>query len=117
METYVRALRWAGPVLAAAAVAGLWGMSTGTDALGRVPDLAGLGLQAAQGRAQASGYATRVVLESGPGVAGTVLNHEPEAGSLAERGSPIVLRVSQGARRVRVPDVRGMPVAEALGLL
>jgi serine/threonine-protein kinase len=117
VEIYIRALRWAGPVLAAAAIAGLWGMSTGTDALDRVPDLEGLGLQAAQAKAQSSGYPTRVMLTEGPGVAGTVLDHEPAAGSLAQRGSPIVLRVTQGARQIRVPDVRGMPVAEALRLL
>ena len=117
METYARAMRWAGPILAAAAIAGLWGMSTGSDALGRVPDLEGLRLDAAQVRAQSAGYTTRVVLESGPGVAGTVLEHEPAAGSLAQRGSPIVLRVTQGTRQVRVPDVRGMPVAEARRLL
>lgn len=92
-------------------------MSTGTDALARVPDLEGLRLQAAQSRALASGYPTRVVLTAGPGLAGTVLDHEPPPGSLAHRGSPIVLRVTQGARQVRVPDVRGMPVAEALRLL
>jgi serine/threonine-protein kinase len=117
VEIYVRALRWVGPVIAVAAVAGVWGMSTGTDALDRVPDLEGLGLQVAQAKAQSSGYPTRVVLAEGPGVAGTVLDHEPPAGSLAQRGSPIVLRVTQGARQVRVPDVRGMPVAEALRLL
>lgn len=113
----MRALRWAGPVLAAAAIAGFWGMSNGTDALARVPDLAGLPLQAAEQRAKAAGYATRVILEPGPGVAGTVLDHEPASGRLAQRGTAIVLRVTQGARQVRVPDVRGMPVAEAFRLV
>ena len=110
-------MRWFGPILTVAAIAGLWGMSTGSDALGRVPDLDGLQLKAAEARAQSAGYPTRVVLRSGPGLAGTVLDHEPAAGSFARRGSPIELRVTQGARQVRVPDVRGMPVAEAQRLL
>lgn len=112
-----RVLNWAGPVLAAAAVTGLWAMSSSTAAVDRVPDLRGLQLDVAQVRASTSGYPTRVVLDAGPGVAGTVLDHEPPAGALQPRGSPIELRVTRGARQVRVPDVRGMPVREARQLL
>jgi serine/threonine-protein kinase len=117
VDLWTRVFGWAGPVLAAAAVTALWTMSTSADAVDRVPDLRGLRLDVAQTTASTSGYTTRVVLGSGPGVAGTVLDHEPTAGSLLARGSPIELHVTRGARQIRVPDVRGMPVSEARQLL
>jgi serine/threonine-protein kinase len=46
--------------------------------------------------------------------AGTVVGQEPVAGSKLEQGSRVVLRVSSGPPGTRVPDVRGLPAAEAV---
>jgi len=45
--------------------------------------------------------------------AGTVVGQEPVAGSKLEQGSRVVLRVSSGPPGTKVPDVRGLPAAEA----
>lgn len=107
----------AGPLIAVAAVAGLWSMSTGSDALTEVPPLVGHPVQTAQTAAAELGFTTRIVVREGPGRPGTVLAQSPVAGQHLARGSPIELSVSKGARQVEVPDVRGMPVAEAQRLL
>ncbi len=107
----------AGPVVAVIAIVGLWAMGSSSKSLDRVPDLAGLHLGAAETLASASGYTTRVVLVTGPGVAGTVLEHRPAAGALLARGSAIELDVTRGARQVGVPDVRGLPVDDARRIL
>ena len=46
--------------------------------------------------------------------AGTVVGQEPVAGSKLEQGSRVVLRVSSGPPGTKVPDVRGLPAAEAV---
>lgn len=102
-----------GPLIAVATVAGIWWMSTGPSAVARVPDVRGLAADAAQAVAASSGYTTRITLQSGAGLAGTVLDQEPTAGDVAGKGTAIDLRVSSGAPQVKVPDVRGMPVSEA----
>jgi serine/threonine-protein kinase len=106
-----------GPVLAAACIALLAAMATQPGALTEVPALEGTALRAAQARAAAAGFTTRIVLKAGPGAAGTVLDQQPDAGVLAARRSAVVLFVTKGARQVGVPDVRGMPVAEARRVL
>ena len=106
-----------GPVLAAAFIALLAFMATQPDALARVPDLRGKRLHEAQSEAAAAGFTIRVVLRAGPGAAGTVLAQEPESRALSARRTPVVLTVTRGARQVAVPDVRGMPVAEARQVL
>ncbi|HYZ92044.1 MAG TPA: PASTA domain-containing protein [Actinomycetota bacterium] len=106
-----------GPVVAAAAIALLAAMATQPGSLAHVPEVTGASVQAAQARAAAAGFTTRVVLKSGPGAAGTVLGQQPASGTLAARRSAVVLFVTKGARQVGVPDVRGMPVAEARRVL
>jgi serine/threonine-protein kinase len=103
----------AGPVIAAAAIAGLWGMSVQTTSLARVPELTRLDVTTAQREAAAAGYSTSFSLRDGPDRAGTVLDQQPEPGSFLARRSVIALAVSRGAKQVGVPDVRGMPVEEA----
>lgn len=102
-----------GPLIAAAAVAAIWWMSTGPGAAARVPDVRGLPADAAQTAAASAGYRTRITLQSGAGLAGTVLDQQPTPGDIAGKGTAIDLRVSTGAPQVKVPDVRGMPVDEA----
>lgn len=46
--------------------------------------------------------------------AGRVVGQEPPAGSKLEQGSRVVLRVSSGPPGTKVPDVRGLPAAEAV---
>jgi len=46
--------------------------------------------------------------------AGTVVGQEPVAGSKLEQGSRVVLRVSSGPPGTKVPNVRGLPAAEAV---
>ncbi len=119
MDALTRLLRRIppGPVLAAAAVAVIATMATRPDALTRVPDLEGERLHNAQAEAASAGFTTRVVLKTGPGAAGTVLTQQPEPDGLLAGRSPVVLFVTKGARQVGVPDVRGMPVAEARRVL
>ena len=45
---------------------------------------------------------------------GIVVGQEPVAGSKLEQGSRVVLRVSSGPPGTKVPDVRGLPAAEAV---
>ena len=103
----------AGPLIAIAAVVGLWLMSTAPDALGRVPDLQGLPVETARIQSDAAGYKPRILLQDGPGRAGTVLRQHPPPSAILHHGGSIDLHVTRGARQVAVPDVRGMPVDEA----
>lgn len=106
-----------GPVLAAAVIAVLAFLSSQPNALARVPELEGKRLHEAQAEAAAAGFTTRVVLRAGPGAAGTVLAQQPSSEVLSARRTPVVLIVTKGKRQVGVPDVRGMPVAEARQVL
>ncbi len=107
----------AGPLIAVAAVVGLWFMSSAPDALARVPDLEGLPLESARVQADAAGYHPRILLRDGPGRAGTVLRQHPPPTAILARGGSIDLHVTRGAKQVGIPDVRGMPVDEAQRLL
>jgi serine/threonine-protein kinase len=107
----------AGPVVAVVSIVAVWFMSTRPTALAPVPDLEGASVIVAQTEAAAAGYTTRVTLKSGPGRAGTVLAQQPAPRTLLARGAAIVLFVTRGARQVGVPDVRGLPVAEARRVL
>ena len=102
-----------GPVVAVAAVAGLWLMSNAPAAANRVPDVEGLQVNPAIARAVEEGYFTKVSWTRAGGVAGTVVDQQPPAWSVRSRGTDIVLTVTRGAAQVRVPDVRGVDVDEA----
>jgi serine/threonine-protein kinase len=51
------------------------------------------------------------------GVAGTVVDQTPKAGTFMQRGEVVTLAVSAGARQVVVPDVTGMPLEQARTVL
>jgi serine/threonine-protein kinase len=48
---------------------------------------------------------------------GKVFDQDPESGERIERGNIVTIHVSQGKRKVDVPDVRGLSVAEAVSRL
>jgi beta-lactam-binding protein with PASTA domain/tRNA A-37 threonylcarbamoyl transferase component Bud32 len=48
---------------------------------------------------------------------GRVFNQDPEAGETTDRGNTVTIYVSQGKRRVDVPNVVGLGVAEAVSRL
>lgn len=92
-------------------------MSAQPTSLARVPDMKGRDLNSAQKQAAAAGYPTSIALRAGPGRAGTVIDQRPEPGTYLAKRSSVVLAVTQGARQIGVPDVRGMPVDEARRVL
>lgn len=107
----------AGPLIAAACVAGLWLMGSAPDALAPVPDLTGRPVETARLAARADGYHTQVIERPGPGRAGTVMSQHPKPGVHLAKGARIDLHVTRGTRQVVIPDTRGMPVDEALRVL
>jgi serine/threonine-protein kinase len=48
---------------------------------------------------------------------GLVFDQDPESGERIERGNIVTIHVSQGKRKVDVPDVKGLGVAEAVARL
>ena len=48
---------------------------------------------------------------------GMVFDQDPESGERIERGNIVTIQVSQGKRKVDVPDVKGLSVAEAVARL
>jgi serine/threonine-protein kinase len=102
-----------GPVVAVIAVVGIWLMSSAPDASHRVPDLVGLEVNGAIARGTTEGYFVVHRFEKGPGVAGTVVDQEPDAGILVDKRSKIRIVVTRGVAQVKVPDVRGIQVDEA----
>jgi SulP family sulfate permease len=84
-----------------------------------VPNLVGLSLDRGAIAASNAGF------ELGPGVylrsatwpEGTIIDQDPEPGTLADPGSTITPVVSTGRQQVLVPDVIGMPEADAIARL
>jgi serine/threonine-protein kinase len=103
----------AGLVAAAATIALIWTMSNAPTALARVPELTGLRSNAADAFAGEFGLLTKNVRVMHGGVAGTVVDQTPKAGTFMQRGDVITVAVSAGARQVVVPDVTGMPLEQA----
>lgn len=99
------------------AVAVLWGMGTVSTALARVPDLMGLEADVAGEVAAEDGFAIETVLTARGGVAGIVVGQDPGPGEFRRRGAALTVEVTSGARQVRVPDTKGMPVDEARAAL
>jgi serine/threonine-protein kinase len=116
-----RGLAWmhmsAGLIVAAAAVAGLWVMSTGPAALVRVPDFTGLRAEVAAAVAGDHGLHSKEVRVVHGGPAGTVIVQNPKVGSFLKRGSTVTLAITTGARQVVVPQVASMPLDQARDVL
>jgi sulfate permease, SulP family len=117
----LRVLAATAGVVAIAAVAGaLIGVGGFREpSSGTVPNLVGLPL----GRAQTAAASAGFVLDPPVYVAradrpeGTVVAQEPRAGTVADQGAPIQPIVSTGRGLVRVPDVSGLPEAQAIAAL
>ncbi len=83
-----------------------------------VPRVVGLPVQKAVEVLAAARFLTSQVLDrSSLQPTGTVVSQRPSAGSLLLEGSTVVLVVSTGENRAAVPDVRGLPLEEALAKL
>jgi SulP family sulfate permease len=84
-----------------------------------VPNLVGLSLDRASIAVSDAGFelGSSVYVRSTTWPEGTVVEQDPEAGTLADAGSKITPYVSTGRQRVLVPDVIGLPEAEAIAEL
>lgn len=81
----------------------------------RVPNVVGLGTAAAVQELGQRGYATDVRTRvSNGGQVGTVLSQAPAGGTKLDRGSRVTIVTARGPVSAGVPDVVGLPVAEAL---
>ena len=73
-----------------------------------VPTVAGLPSDEAEAQLSDAGFETRVERQYSNRVErGRVIGTQPEAGSVVERGTTVVLLVSRGVEQVAVPDVVG----------
>jgi serine/threonine-protein kinase len=79
-----------------------------------IPNVVGLDSTAAISQLAALGLQPKAVPQPSDRVdAGKVISTDPPAGQPASKGAPITVVVSSGATPVEVPDVGGMPEAEA----
>jgi serine/threonine-protein kinase len=95
-------------------------IATSLYALGRpetfdVPRFSGLPLETARARLHRAGF-DNVVIERQRSLVDfdRVMLQAPRPGELAEHGSPIILVVSGGPGKVRVPSVRGLLLEQAI---
>ena len=73
-----------------------------------VPTVAGLPTDEAEAQLSDAGFETRVERQYSNRVErGRVIGTQPEAGSVVERGTSVVILVSRGVQQVAVPDVVG----------
>jgi serine/threonine-protein kinase len=83
-----------------------------------VPDLRGLGEEAALDQIEQAGLDTRIEVQADPDVdRGAVAHQEPAAGSAVETGDPVTVVVSTGDVDVLIPDLLGRTTAEAEAVL
>ena len=82
--------------------------------LKQVPMVVGATERTAVVQLQNDSFEVKVVIEQSATIAeGTVIRQEPESFKRIPVGSEIVITVSGGLEKVKVPDVRGLTVAEA----
>lgn len=95
-----------------------WYFGAGPGALAAVPATAGLDPAAAQQKLDEAGFQVELAERNDPVVAqGLVSGTDPTEGQQARRGSLVTLFVSLGPRILPVPDVIGLPEAEARATL
>jgi eukaryotic-like serine/threonine-protein kinase len=83
-----------------------------------VPTVAGLPTDEAEAQLADAGFETRVERQFSNRVErGRVIGTRPEAGSVVERGTAVVLLVSRGVEQVAVPDVVGASEDDARAAL
>lgn len=82
--------------------------------MGTVPRVVENTLAVAQEKLRAAGFKWRVSEETSEQTpAGVVMSQTPAPGVSAEKGTEVLLRVSSGREKVRVPNLVGKPEAEA----
>jgi eukaryotic-like serine/threonine-protein kinase len=79
-----------------------------------VPAVAGLPTEEAEAQMEQAGFETRIERAFSDDVErGRVIDTQPGSGSVVERGTTVVLRVSRGVEQVEVPDVVGESADDA----
>jgi len=78
-----------------------------------VPDVVGDEVAEAIRKLGTNGLASQAARIPSPRPRGEVIRQRPQAGAAAERGDRVALVVSEGVPRARVPDVVGLPLAQA----
>lgn len=79
----------------------------------RVPSVVGLQAQQASSRLTADGFRAQLARAASERARGIVIRQRPTAGTSLERGRTVTLVVSQGPATAKVPDVLGLPLAQA----
>ncbi len=79
-----------------------------------LPDFVGQSVQFAQAAAATGGYRIQPVTVKNSAPAGTIIRQAPRADTPIRRGEVVTVRVSQGPPRVTVPDVKGLPLQQAI---
>jgi beta-lactam-binding protein with PASTA domain len=83
----------------------------------RVPNVVGLQREAAEGELRERGFEQEIERVVSPQSPGTVVEQRPPAGTLYGKRGIVVVSVARDPLRVEVPDVKGLPVADALSRL
>ncbi|HUP70474.1 MAG TPA: Stk1 family PASTA domain-containing Ser/Thr kinase [Acidimicrobiales bacterium] len=82
-----------------------------------VPSVTGQPAEAAERVLKSLGFEVRTDLEDNDAEANVVFDQDPDPDTKVDKGSPITLKVSRGARPVEVPSVVGEEEADAISLL
>ena len=82
-----------------------------------LPSVVGQPAEQAERTLKGLGLEVRTVLEDSEKEANVVVDQDPDADTKVDKGSPVTLTVSRGARPVDVPSVVGEDEADAISLL
>jgi beta-lactam-binding protein with PASTA domain/tRNA A-37 threonylcarbamoyl transferase component Bud32 len=84
----------------------------------KVPNVAGFTEQQAKSQLQQAGFTTATERKASKTVpAGTVIGTDPPGGSEADKGSQVTILLSTGPKSVKLPDLHGKPLSQALQTL
>ncbi len=79
-----------------------------------LPDFVGQNVRFAQSAAALGGYRIQPVQAKSNEPAGTITRQSPQANTPIRRGEVVTVRVSKGPPTANVPDVKGLPLQEAI---
>jgi serine/threonine-protein kinase len=102
-----------GVVLLLLAIGGVAWYLLAQEDTNQVPTVEGLPADQAATRLQDAGFQVSVTTEASDAASGTVFEQDPGAGTEAEEGSTVTIRVSSGPDAIAVPNAVGLPEAEA----
>jgi eukaryotic-like serine/threonine-protein kinase len=83
----------------------------------KIPGVVGSKRPTAEAQLQAQGFEVEVKRVVSPKPAGEVVVQRPKAGTLYGKGGIVVLSVARDPLRTEIPDVSGLPAAQALARL